>query len=123
MANQNITALFLLNATTSANGPDLDNMSGNSAHVVIDITSITGTTPTATFTVQGKDPTSGKYYTILASTALNAVATTVLRIGPSLTAAANLVANDIMPRCFRVICTTGGTVTDLDATVGVLLID
>lgn len=121
MTNRVEEALRLLNATASANGADIENVGGRFAHVVIDITSITGTTPTATFTVQGKDPVSGKYYTILTSTALNGTGTTVLRIGPSLTAAANLVANDIMPRKFRVICTTGGTVTDLDATVGVCL--
>lgn len=123
MANQNLTALRMLNATASANGPDLDNLSSRAAQVVIDITSITGTTPTATFTVQGKDEASGKYYTLLATTALNAVATTVLKIGPGLTAAANSVANDVMPRTFRVICTTGGTITDLDCTVGVSLIN
>lgn len=118
MANRSLSALTLLNATASANGADIDNLSGWAAVIVIDITSITGTAPTATFTVQGKDDLSGKYYTILASTALNATGTTVLRIGAGLTAAANLVANDILPRTFRVICTTGGTVTDLDATVG-----
>jgi hypothetical protein len=123
MANQNMTALVLANATASANGADLENVSGKSAHVVIDITAIAGTSPTATFTVQGKDPFSGKYYTILASAALAATGTTVLRIGAGLTAAANLVANDVMPRVFRVICTAGGTVTDLDATVGVSLVD
>lgn len=123
MANRTVTALALLNVTASQNGSDLDNMSANSAHVVIDITSITGTAPTATFTVQGKCLVSNKYYTILASTALNATGTTVLKIGPGLTAAANLVANDVMPNAFRVICTTGGTVTDLDATVSVSLID
>lgn len=121
MVNRVEEALRLLNATASQSGADVDNASGKFAHVVIDITSITGAAPTATFTVQGKDPVSGKYYTILASAALNAIGTTVLKIGPGLTAAANLVANDIMPRKFRVICTTGGTVTDLDATVGVCL--
>lgn len=120
--NRTINALILTNATASVNGQDLVNDEGRSAHVVIDITSVTGTTPTATFTVQGKDPISGKYYTILASTALNAIGTTVLKIGPGLTAAANTVVNDVVPRTFRVICTTGGTVTDLDATVGVSLI-
>lgn len=122
MANRHIHALSLVNATASNNGQDLENQEGRAAHVVIDITSITGTAPTATFTVQGKDPISGQYYTILASAALNAVATTVLKIGAGLTAAANLVANDVMPRHFRVICTVGGTVTDLNATVAVSLI-
>lgn len=122
MANATLTALVLSNATASANGPDLENIGHKGAVVVIDVTSITGTTPTATFTLQGKDPASGKYYTILASSALNATGTTTLKVHPGLTAAANSVANDIVPRCFRVICTTGGTVTDLDATVGVSLV-
>lgn len=122
MANRHINALALTNVTASVNGQDIVNDEGRAAHVVIDITSITGTAPTATFTVQGKDPISGQYYTILASAALAAAGTTVLKIGPSLTAAANLVANDIVPRTFRVICTVGGTVTDLDATVAVSLI-
>lgn len=123
MANQNLEALRLLNAVAGANGADLENPYGKAAHVVIDITSITGTAPTATFTVQGKDAVSGKYYTILASAALNAIGTTVLKIGPNFTAAANVAANDIVPRKFRVICATGGTVTDLDCTVGVSLVD
>lgn len=123
MANQNLTALVLSGAAASANGPDMENLSGRYAHVVIDITAITGTTPTATFTVQGKDALSGKYYTILASAALNAVATTVLRIGPGLTAAANTVANDVMPRAFRVIVTVAGTTPSVTATVGISLIN
>jgi len=122
MANQNYTALLLSAASASVNGNDIDNLGGRFAIVTIDITAITGTTPTATFTVQGKDPVSGKYYTILASTALNAVATTVLKIGPGLTAAANSVANDIMPTVFRVIVTIGGTTPAVTATVGVQLI-
>jgi hypothetical protein len=90
---------------------------------VIDITSITGSAPTATFTVQGKCPLSGKYYTIIASAALNTAATTVLRVYPGLTAATNLTVSDVVPNIFRVICTAGGTVTDLDATVSANLVD
>jgi hypothetical protein len=122
MATQNLMALALTNVTATTNGHDLENLGGRFAHVVINITAITGTAPTATFTVQGKDAISGSYYTILASTALNTAATTVLRIGPGLTAAANLVANDVIPKTFRVIMTAGGTITDLDATVGVSLV-
>ncbi|HKY44905.1 MAG TPA: hypothetical protein VJM50_17565 [Pyrinomonadaceae bacterium] len=124
MTNRNIEAGRLVNGTGGGGvSADIDNPTGKAAHVVIDITSITGTTPTATFTVQGKDPVSGKYYTLLASAALNANGTTVLKIGPGLTAAANLVANDVVPRTIRVSWSTTGTITDLDATVGVCLID
>lgn len=64
-------------------------------HLVIDITEFTA--GSLTVTIQGFDPASGKKYTILASAALAAVATTVLKVGPALTAAANLVANDALP--------------------------
>ena len=118
-----VTALVLTAASATTNGADLDNPGGAmSAHVTLDITAISGTTPTATFTVQGKDEVSEKYYTILASSALNATGTTVLKIGPGLTASANAAANDIIPRCFRVICTITGTTPSVTATVGVALV-
>jgi hypothetical protein len=69
---------------------------GKYLQMTVDITAITAT-GTVTVTILGYDPISGKFYTILASAALGAVATTVLRVGPALTAAANLVANDFMP--------------------------
>lgn len=86
-------------------------------HLVIDITAITGTTPTLTVTIEGKDPTSGKFYTILASAALNATGTTVLKVYPGLTAAANTVANDVIPRDFRVKAVVGGTTPAVTATI------
>lgn len=44
----------------------------------------------------------GQYYTILASAAITGTGTTVLRVYPGLTAASNLVANDILPSTWRV---------------------
>lgn len=72
------------------------------AHIVIDVTADPGTA-SVVFTVQGFDPTSEKFYTILASAAVTAVGTTVLRIYPGLTAAANTAANDVLPRKWRVL--------------------
>lgn len=77
-------------------------------HVIIDVTAVTAT-PALTVTIQGKDPASGKYYTILASTAIATVSTTVLKVGPAFTAAANLVANDMIPSIWRVTVTHGDT--------------
>jgi hypothetical protein len=76
-----------------------DNTDGSMAHITIDITALTGT---LTVTVEGIDPESGKTYTILASAALAGTGTTVLRIFPGATVAANLTANDIMPKFFRI---------------------
>jgi hypothetical protein len=120
MANKTLMAMTLSNVTATTNGGDLENLSSRGAHIVIKITGLTGTS--ATFTVQGKDALSGDYYTILASAALTGTGTTVLRIYPGLTASANLVASDVIPRFFRVIM-TAASLTDLDATVGVSLID
>lgn len=90
---------------TDSNGVGTDDKSnnfGNSIIVFIDVTSINAGTPSVVFTVEGKDPVSGKYYTLLASAAIVAVGTTVLRVNPGLTAAANTIAKDMLPSLWRV---------------------
>ena len=120
-ANVSTVALKMTGQTTTTNSGDLDSISGSVGVFVVDITAFTGTTPTAVFLVEGKDPASGKYYTILQSAALVGVGTTILRVFPGGTPAANLIANDVVPRTFRVTCTIGGTTPALTATVGVIL--
>lgn len=123
MKNQNLSALVLSAATASSNGSDMENLSSRGAVFVVDITALSGTSPTMTVTIEGMDAVSGKYYTILASTALAAVATTVLRVYPGLTASANLIASDILPKNFRVRWTIGGTAgPTVTATVSALLV-
>lgn len=75
-------------------------------HVIIDATAVTAT-PALTVTISGVDPLSGQVYTLLASTAIATVSTTVLKVGPGLTAAANAAANDYLPRVFRITATHG----------------
>jgi hypothetical protein len=95
------TALTSAARTASVDSSDVINTHGKGLHLVIDVTSIT-LTPSITVTIQGKDVVSGKYYTVLASAAITTVSTTVLKVHPALTAAANLVANDLLPRTWRV---------------------
>lgn len=116
-----VTALSATGAGT-VNGADQTNLSSRGLHLAIDITAITGTTPTLTVTIQGKDAVSGKYYTILASAALSATGTTILRVYPGLTAAANTVANDVLPRDWRVIYVVGGTTPAVTATISAALV-
>jgi len=113
-------SVLTLTAQGAATVPSADqlNPAGSGIKLVIDITAISGTTPTLTVTLQGKDTTSGKYYTILASAALNAVGTTVLTVFPSATAAANVAANDMLPRTWRVSAVVGGTGPSVTATIG-----
>lgn len=80
---------------------DQANTTGRGLHLVIDVTAVTAT-PSVTFTIQGKDPVSGKVWTILASAAITAVGTTILKVYPGLTAAANAAANDVLPPTWNV---------------------
>lgn len=67
------------------------------------------TSGTYTVTVQGQDVLTGAYYTILASAALGATGTTVMRVYPGITVAANLSVAEPLPRVFRVTLTGAST--------------
>lgn len=118
---QDITLATLTAASAGANTADQSNDASSGIKIVIDVTAISGTTPTLTVTLQGKDVASGKYYTILASAAISAVGTTVLSVRPGLTAAANQVANDFLPRTWRVSYAIAGTTPSVTATIGASL--
>jgi hypothetical protein len=114
----NVSLAALVGAVASGNSADQTNFNGRGVKVVIDITAIAA--GTITVTIKGKDPVSGKYFNMLASTALNATGTTVLTIYPALPASANVSANDVLPRTWRVEYTiAGATVT---ATIGAIVL-
>lgn len=104
--NVDLTLFSSAARTATPSNTDQTNHNAKGLHVVIDVTAATST-PSTVFTIEGKDAISGKYYTILASAAIVGVGTTVLRVHPGLTVAANLVANDILPRVWRVTAVHG----------------
>ena len=71
---------------------------------VIDVTAATAT-PSVVFTIAGVDPASDKTFTILTSAAITGTGTTVLRVGPELTAAANTIAKDYLPQAIKITAT------------------
>lgn len=75
-------------------------------HFVLDVSAVTAT-PSLTFKVEGVDLVSGAVYEILEGAAVSTVSTNVYKVGPSLTAAANSVANDILPPVVRFTVTHG----------------
>lgn len=87
--------------TTLQATADQTNLGYKGVIVVIDATAKTAT-PSVTFTLEGKDLASGKYYTILASAAVTDVGTTVLRAYPGAAASANASTNDRLPKTWRV---------------------
>jgi hypothetical protein len=90
------TAFASAARTASPTIVELTNPYGRAMIVVIDCTAVTAT-PSVVFHCDGYDPVSGKAYTLLDSAAITGTGTTVLRVGPGLTAAANLVANEPVP--------------------------
>jgi hypothetical protein len=97
---RSITLFNLLARTATLNSGDQNGESFEFLHVIIKVTAASAT-PSVVFRIQGKDPASGDWYDILVSAAITGAGTTVLKVGPGLTAAANLVANDMIPSVWR----------------------
>lgn len=98
--NQEGTALASAARTAATNSADLVNYNGGPIHVQVNTTVIPS--DNFTVTIQGKDALSGTYYTILAATAISSTGLVVLKVGRGMVAAANLVANDMVPRTWRI---------------------
>lgn len=92
------SASYAVGTNTS---PDIDTTGCAFLNVVVDITAV-GSSGTVTVTIQGKDQASGKYYDILASSALASNATTRLKVGPQISASANAIAQDYLPKTIRI---------------------
>lgn len=120
--NEDATLVTLTAAAVGGNSADQTNLVGRGVKLVIDITALAGTGPTLTVTVQGKDAASGKYFNILVSTALAAVATTVLEVYPGIANAANAAQGVTLPKTWRVLYAIGGTTPAVTATVGASVI-
>ena len=108
-------------AAGGAPGADQTNSNARGVKLVIDITALTGVSPTLLITLQGKDAASGKYYSIGNTGNLSAVATTTFDVYPGLAAGATS-ANSTLPRVWRVTGTISGTTPTVTATVGASLI-
>lgn len=86
----------------------------------INVTAVTDT-PSVVFTVEGKDPVSGVYTTILASAAVTGTGMTVLCVYPGCAAVANAMADAPLPRTWRVTA-THGDVDSITYSVGAVTI-
>lgn len=110
-------------ASAGVAGADQLNINSRGVQIGVNITAGTGTTPTLQVIIEGKDAASGAYYTLLASAAIAATAGfTLLTVYPGLTAAANSIANQVLPRVWRVRTVIGGTTPAVTATVGASVI-
>ena len=92
-------------ATTTQTGPDLTNAGERGVTVTLDMT-VVGT-GSVTVTIQGKDPGSKKYYTLLAGAAVITNVTNRYTVYPGGTVAANVSASDSLPETWRILVTAG----------------
>ncbi len=90
--------------TATSNSLDQRNPLQRGAIVTVDMTAVPGI-DTVTFAIEGKDPISGKYYTILTGAAIVGISTVIMRVYPALVAIANLTVNDVLPDTWRVVAT------------------
>lgn len=88
-------------------------------YLIIDATAVVAT-PSVTVKVSGVDRVSGKVYDILTSAAITATGTTVLHIGPGITAAANTQEDQYLPPIFRVTSTHGDADSITYSVAGIL---
>lgn len=100
MARSKIALPSAIRAATNVT-EDFRNDAASGVSVILDITAVPGT-DTVTLTIQGKDPASGKYYTILAGAAQSGTGTTKMDVYPGLVVAANLAANAVLPSVWRI---------------------
>ncbi len=107
-SNTDITVLASAARTAAVDTSDFTNTNHRGVTVVVDVT-VDPASAAVTFTIQGKDTLSGSYYTLLASAALAAVATTDLVVYPGCVAVTNRVANLPLPRIWRVSITVGNS--------------
>jgi hypothetical protein len=102
------TALASASRGVATVNTDIVNYNGKGIRVWQDLT-VLGASSVCTFSVQEKDPVSGKFLTILASAAtgagINATGTAKLTVYPGLTAAANVTASDVLPVNIRIVST------------------
>ena len=106
--------------TTTTASDHITNYDDNEAtHIVVDITALSGVNVVPH--VMGYDPTSGKSYEILAGSVLTSTGTTVLKVGPQYTAAANI-AKDYLPYDWYVNVVVSGVGSGATFSVGASII-
>ena len=101
--NTDVTVLASAARTATTASSDLTNTNGTGLHLQIEVTAIVDT-PSVVCTIQGKASVSSAYYTILATAAITGVSSNNYRVFPGSTVTANVSANDIIPRVWRVNC-------------------
>lgn len=109
--NLDVAVLASAARTATGNGPDMVNKDASGVVLTLDITAVSGTTPTLDVKVQSKDSLTGKYVDIpgAAFSQKNGVLTDQLVVYPGVAVSANKAVSNVLPRNWRIVYTIGGT--------------
>lgn len=99
----NITIINASNVTTTQTSPMQINYNHSSVIIVLTTTAIG--TGSITLSIQGIEPSQPYTWTILAGTAVTTNTTVLYKVTPKLSAVANSVAQDLLPRSWQVVVT------------------
>lgn len=103
------TSLASAARTTTQTVSDIDTNGCKYLNVVLDMT--TAGSGSVTLTINGKDPASGKYYLILSGAAVTSNTTNRYKVGPNVTASANAIAQDYLPKTIQLVVTANNANT------------
>jgi len=111
--NVELTLIASGNYSSTQFSPDQTNYNHRGVIAWIDITAVPGT-DTVTLAVQGKDPTSGKYYTLGSDSARSTTGLFACLVYPGVTDTQTIMAGEsglVLPRTWRVRVSHSGTGT------------
>lgn len=104
MANNiHFLALNVAGSTVTQTSPEFRNEYGCGAEIYFNMTAVG--TGNVTLTVQGKDPTSLVFYTVLSGAAVATNGFIKYQIFPGAATTANVSVNDLMPFIWRIVVT------------------
>ena len=98
------TLLASASRTITQTSADIPTYNMESIAVTLDMTVITAG-PSVTLAINYKDPASGKYVPLLTGAAVTTISTNPYKLGPGLTAAANAIANAVLPDIIQIVVT------------------
>lgn len=101
--NTSATMLASGSRTTTQNSGVIVNYNGRGVVVILEVTS--AGTGSVTVTIEGRDPSTTNFYTILSGAAVTTNSYNVYKVYPGITAVANAAVSDALPRLFRIIVT------------------
>lgn len=116
--NRNLDEVLTLTAASAnATSTTITNPNYRGVRVGIDVTAISGTSPSLTVSIVGVDPVTGSTFTLLQSAAISATGYSTLLVYPGITATANETADNVLPFNWQITAAIGGASPSVTASI------